>query len=96
MQTLIVTQLNNKALLNEFILNCRHQVATYVARNSLKERTQIDKTARVLLCLTMIVENFNSDFQQSPFDFFYNNFDKNRAEFLEYLNNQIERDFRLV
>lgn len=94
MQTLIVTQLNNKALLNEFILNCRHQVATYVARNSLKERTQIDKTARVLLCLTMIVENFNSDFQQSPFDFFYNNFDKNRAEFLEYLNNRYKESGR--
>ena len=95
MQTLIVTQLNNKALLNELILNCRHQVAAHITRNSLKERTRIDKTARVILCLTMISENFNSDFQKSPFDFFYKDFDKNRAEFIKYLNNRYKTSGRL-
>lgn len=95
MQTLIVTQLKNKALLNEFILNCRHQVAAYVTRKSLKEKTRIDKTSRVLLCLTMISENFNPDFQKSPFDFFYKDFDKNRAEFIEYLNNRYKTSGRL-
>ncbi len=95
MQTLIVTQLKNKALLNEFILNCRHQVAAHVTRKSLKEKTRIDKTSRVLLCLTMISENFNPDFQKSPFDFFYKDFDKNRADFIEYLNNRYKTSGRL-
>lgn len=85
MRTLSEEQLCNQILYKELIENSRHQIELYGVRNSNSKISIYTQQGFVTTCLRVISEQFNPDFKDSPFDFFYKDFEKNEALFLSYI-----------